>query len=184
MRPFVSLAALMVCMSTTPAAAQLQVLGQSPAAACYRHAMAERHDVRAMQDCDIALRDGRVSRRDRAATLVNRGILKIHQNRHVDALDDFESAESMGGFAPSALAVNRACALIGLGRYHEAIEQTDLAIRDHDIREADAWLNRGIALEALDELAAAYDSYRQARHLRPGWDRPVNELSRFRITSR
>ena len=184
MRLFVSLAALMVCMSPAPAAAQLQVLGQSAAATCYEHALAQRHDVRAMQDCDIAVRDARVTRRDRAATLVNRGILMIHQNRHNSALEDFAAAEALGDFAPSALAVNRACALIGLGRFDEAVAQTDLAIRAGDTREADAWLNRGIALEAMDELAEAYDSYRQARRLRPDWQRPQRELSRFRITSR
>lgn len=184
MRLFVSLAALVVCMSTAPAAAQFQVLGRSAAATCFEHAVASRHDVRAIQDCDMALRDNRVTRRDRAATLVNRGILRIHQNRQDEALEDFERAESLHDFAPSALAVNRACALIGLGRYAEAVAQADLAIRAQDSREADAWFNRGLALEAMDELAAAYDSYRQARRLRPGWDLPQDELSRFRITSR
>ncbi|WP_291844878.1 tetratricopeptide repeat protein [Maricaulis sp.] len=184
MRPFVSLAALAVCMSTGAAHGQLLVLGRSPAATCYDHALHERHDMASIRDCDIALQDIRVTRRDRAATLVNRGILNIHRGRGSDAIADFDSAQRMDVIPNAVLAVNRSSALIRLGRYQEAVAEADIAIRGRGESEADAWFNRAVALEALGELAAAYDSYRQARHLRPGWDQPEAELARFSINSR
>ncbi|OLF80874.1 hypothetical protein AWH62_14240 [Maricaulis sp. W15] len=184
MRLFVSLAALMVCMSTGPADAQLLVLGRSPAATCYDHALHQRDDTASLRDCDMAMQDIRVTRRDRAATLVNRGILNIHRGRATDAIADFDAAQRMDIIPTAVLAVNRSSALIRLGRYQEAVAEADIAIRGRGDSEADAWFNRGVALEALGELAAAYDSYRQARHLRPGWQQPDAELARFRVNSR
>ena len=76
-----------------------------------------------------------------------------------------------------------AAALLRLGRYHDALAQTDIAIEAAEDNLADAWFNRAVALEALNDIDGAYDAYHQALALRPGWSMVERELERFSVAT-
>lgn len=119
MRPIVSLlffALLVAPVPFVPASAQTLVLGESRAGACFRHALSQRGDRRALADCDQALESDMLLGRDRAATHVNRGIVRMHSGDAEAALSDFDAAEAMSRISPSALALNRSSALLRLDR--------------------------------------------------------------------
>jgi tetratricopeptide (TPR) repeat protein len=182
MRPFVSVLFLASVTVAAPAAAQIHVVGRSPAAICFEHAVASRTDRRALQDCDEALESPVLLRRDRAATHVNRGIILMYRGESDNALAAYDAADAMGVQDRSSLALNRSSALIRLDRYADAIAQADLVIAANDRHVAEAWLNRGIAHEAQGDLHAAYEAYMEALNARPDWHLAQRQVARFTVT--
>ncbi|WP_300530834.1 tetratricopeptide repeat protein [Maricaulis sp.] len=180
MRPYVPILALLALISA-PAAAQVTVLGESPAASCYQSAIAARSDAFALTDCEQALEHRQLPRRDRAATHINMGIVLLHSARFEDALASFDEAEALTVGMRGALAVNRSSALIRLGRYHDAIEQTGIAIEADEANLADAWFNRAMALERLGDIPGAYLALTRALEERPGWPMAEREMQRFSV---
>ncbi len=178
MRLFATLLVPIFAFATPAATAQVVIQGESPARLCYEHAVAERDDRSALADCNEALETVEV-RRNRAATHVNRGIILLHAGRSEEALADFNEAEMIGSVRLGDLALNRSSALIRLGRYRDAVTQTEIAIAEGGFNAANAWFNRGVALEELGDLPGAYDAYQQAATLRPNWRLPQFELRRF-----
>jgi tetratricopeptide (TPR) repeat protein len=65
----------------------------------------------------------------------------------------------------------------------EALAQTDIIIEADDRHLAEAWFNRGVALESLGETTAAYNAYSRALDERPGWRLAEIELERFTVRS-
>lgn len=180
MRLFVPLLVPLAAMLAAPAHAQIIIGAESPGRICYEHALAGRDDSPAVRDCVAAL-SAVITRRNRAATHVNLGIVRMRAGELEEALGDFDRAEALGGVPVAALAVNRSSALIRLGRHREAIAQTDIAIAAASSNLPQAWFNRGVALEAQGDLDGAYAAYLRARELRPGWRLPERELERFRV---
>jgi predicted O-linked N-acetylglucosamine transferase (SPINDLY family) len=74
-------------------------------------------------------------------------------------------------------------ALLQLGRYPQAIERADAAVR-LDPRHAQAWFTRGDALQRLRRYAAATQSYARGLALDPGvpeaWSNQANALRMLR----
>ena len=81
MRPIVSLLVLASAAASSPAGAQMLVLGETPAASCYQHALSGRADRQALSDCDMALETYGELRRNIVATHVNRGIVLMRMER-------------------------------------------------------------------------------------------------------
>lgn len=183
MRLIVSLLLPVFLTAVAPAGAQTLVLGETKAGACYRHALAQRGDHRALADCDEALDDTLVLRRDRAATHVNRGIVLMHSGEEEAALAAFDEAEATGRIDPQTLALNRSSALIRLGRAGEALAQTAIVIDAGQDKIAEAWFNRGVALEMLGDVSGAYEAFSQAASHRPDWPMVQRELARFTVVS-
>ncbi|WP_203294799.1 tetratricopeptide repeat protein [Maricaulis parjimensis] len=183
MRPFVSVLFLASVSLAAPASGQILVVGESPAAMCFQNAAAGRSDLRALDDCDRALETTSVRRRDRIATFINRGIILMYRGDSEGALVSYDRAEQMGAEEPASLALNRSSALIRLSRFSEAIEQTDIVIALNERNLAEAWLNRGVALEFMGDLEGAYRSYSRALELRPDWPMAQREVSRFTVES-
>jgi tetratricopeptide (TPR) repeat protein len=181
MRFFIVYAFLSVALTSAPAAAQYLVIGESAASSCYRSAAFERSDLEALADCDTALEREVLRRTIRAATHVNRGIIKMRRGALEAALVDFDEAERLHDRFGPALAVNRSSAFIRMGRYHDALVQTDIAIEADADNIAEAWFNRGVALEALDDMRSAYQAYEMALHYHPGWAEALRELDRFTV---
>ena len=180
MRPYVPILALLALVSG-PAAAQITVIGESPAASCYQSALASRSDIYALTDCEQALERRQLPRRDRAATHINMGIILLHSARYEDALTAFDQAEALNIGMRGALAVNRSSALIRLGRFQNALEQTDIAIEADEANIADAWFNRAMILERLGDTPGAYQSLLRALEERPGWPLAQREMDRFSV---
>lgn len=154
-------------------------IGPGPAERCYLSARNGTPGLVPLQECTAAL-GGFLSEADRAATLTNRAVLRLQRREGAEALADLDAALALRPETGEAH-VNRGAALILLGRFEEALAAIDqgLALDADDPHEA--YFNRGIAHEALDDLPAAYRDYARAAVLAPDWPLPQAELARFTV---
>ena len=174
-------AAIAAALLPAPASGQALVLGESAGAACFRHALDEHHHISPVNDCRDALERSDLSRRDRAATHVNRGIILMRRGDLEEALDDFDAAEALRPAFRPVIAVNRSALYVRMRRYEAAVAQADFAIANDADDVASAHFNRAVALEELGDTLGAYQAYREALNARPGWRAAERELERFTV---
>ena len=79
--------------------------------------------------------------------------------------------------------VNRGAALILRGDFNGAIASINKGLELGAEDPHEAYFNRAIAFEKLDNMAAAYADYQRAIALKPDWALPQQELARFTVTS-
>lgn len=158
------------------------VLGGGDARACFEAANKGRTDLAAIRDCDTALFGQELSSRDRAATMVNRGVIHLLRRDAPKALDDFDRAISWRPDLGEAY-VNRGAALILAGNFDAAVTSINRGLELGVEDPHEAYFNRAIAQEKQDNVRAAYADYRRAAELKPDWDLPARELARFTVTS-
>jgi tetratricopeptide (TPR) repeat protein len=167
-----------------PAAAHAAstVYGSGPAQLCYAAAVAGVADQEALRACDTALFGSELDARDRAATMVNRGVLRLQRREAALALADFDRAIAWRPDLGEAH-INRGAALILQRDFAGAIAAIDrgLELGAEDAHEA--YFNRGVAHEMNGDLSAAYADYRKALALKPDWALPQTELARFTVTN-
>jgi tetratricopeptide (TPR) repeat protein len=178
-----ALGTLAAAATAVPAQAASTVLGAGPARACFEAAASGLTGPSALADCDTAISGQGLSAKDRTATIVNRGVLRLLRKEPMQALADFEFALRMDPTLGAAH-VNRGAALVMLGRFDEAIAALDrgLALGTQDPHEAH--FNRALAYERKGDAAAAYRDFRQALALQPDWAPAATELARYRVQPR
>ena len=164
------------------ARASVTVIGGGMAEACSRAVRAGQADQDLLNVCTYALEQEALRRRDRAGTLVNRGIVQMRMKLLGRALSDFERAESLNPNIGETF-VNRGAALIMLDRYPEALAEIDRGMAIGIEEPAKAYFNRAIAKEGLEDLKGAYLDFRKAAELDPEWELPRNQLARFTVTT-
>lgn len=183
MRLTASLFALALLAAPAGANAASSVLGAGPGQTCYEAALAGRSDTTALADCTTALGSAfQLDRHDYAATLVNRGVIYLKRRDAAAALADFDRALTILPNLGEAH-VDRGAALILTGDYQGAIVEIDRGLALGAEEPHEAWFNRAIAWEKLDNLPQAYADYRKAQSLAPDWPLPAQELARFTVTS-
>ena len=158
------------------------VYGAGPAQDCYQAAMTGRTDPGAIRDCDTAIMGGELDARDRAATVVNRGVIRLQRREPQLALQDFDNAIAWRPELGEAY-VNRGAALIRLGDYDGAIASINRGLELGTEDPQEAYFNRAVANEKRDNLPAAYADYKKALELKPDWALAQTELARFTVTS-
>jgi tetratricopeptide (TPR) repeat protein len=158
------------------------VIGGGDARACYDAASKGRTDLGALLDCDSAIGGQELSARDRAATVVNRGVIHLLRRDAAKALADFDRAIAWRPELGEAH-VNRGAALILAGDFAGAVASINRGLELGAEDPHEAYFNRAIAQEKLDNMAGAYADYRRAAELKPDWDLPGRELARFTVTS-
>lgn len=173
-----SLAALSLATSSNAATT---VLGNGLASVCSQYAKEGSDDPQALEVCTVAIETEFMNRRDRAGTYVNRGVIKMRQQKYADARRDFEVAVKLQPDMGEAF-VNRGGALVGEQRYMEALLDIDKGLALQPEEPEKAWYNRGLANEGLADTKAAYFDYLKALELAPGWEIPQRELKRFTVT--
>jgi tetratricopeptide (TPR) repeat protein len=152
--------------------------GHRDARACQQAAASERPDGLAIAACDRALSADPVTRRERAALLFARGVMRIRRQEERAALADFDAALAIMP-EQAETHVNRAAALAALGDYGAAVAAITLAL-SYGVREPyKAYFNRGAAREALGDLRGALEDYSTALEIRPDWGRAEAEIARF-----
>jgi len=176
----VGFACLSAALTSTAASASTLVIGQSNAAACYQNALSQNTSRRAINGCDAALDADTLTRRDRAATHINRGILRHYRDDEDGALDDFQAALNL---RPSMGEAYSNLALIYARRqqWSEAVEALDHGIALAPSLLHRSYFSRGVAREELGDLAGAYADFSQAAQLAPDWAAPQRELERFTV---
>lgn len=170
----------LAAVGATPALAATSSFGTGPARACFE--AAERGDggITALNECDAALGGQDLSRTDRGATLVNRGVVYLHRRAGAEALADFDRALALLPNAAEAH-VNRGAALILLARWDEAIAAIDRGLELGTPDPHEAHFNRAIAYEGRGDLRAARADFARAAELAPEWPLPQAELARFSV---
>lgn len=182
LQPFLLLLALLCSMPVT--AATSTILGKSESAiACYQMAKQLSTNSETVltttEQCDLAL-VGVLSSKDRASTLVNRGLIYARQGRFDLAFEDYEKAISLNTYI-------KPIALINLGNAHFLQEDYNAASRYYSEalalgvkQDYAATLNRGMAAEKLGKLKAAEQDYLAALEIKPDWDSALIRLERVR----
>ena len=119
--------------------------------------------------------------RDRAATYINRSVVRLRVHDWSGALGDTDLAISRVSGIGEAF-VNRCAALINLGRTQEALADLNRAITIGLDKVHLAYYNRGLAREKMNDTRGAYADYRKALDLDPTFTMAADELKRFSTT--
>lgn len=172
-----------ITLAAVPALAQsVQVLGSGEEARrCSDAAQmaasiggASRSDV---EDCNRALGTVALRQRDRAGTLVNRGILETALGDHDAAMTSYDKALVVMPELPEPW-VGRGNVLFLRGDRAGAITAYDRSLEMGITRRHVVLLNRGMAYEAQGDLAAAERDYRDALLIAPEWALAQSRLER------
>lgn len=181
--PKAVVALLGIVVASGAAMAATTVIGGGLARSCYEAALFDRANQESMSVCNRALTEEALTPRDRVATHVNRGIIKL-QLSHIDsAIADFDRAMALDPDEPEAY-LNKAVAVMKReGAWSDAIALFDAAIENDTRRPELAYFGRAISSEIGGDVAAAYRDYKRAAELAPEWVAPAHELTRFRVVS-
>jgi tetratricopeptide (TPR) repeat protein len=130
------------------------------------------------QICTEALERQVLRKRDRAATYVNRGILRLRIKNFADARRDFDAAIRNTPDLAEAYA-NRGVLAIAERRYSQGVEDLTMALQLNVTQPEKSYYHRAIANQQLNNRTAASSDYRKALELAPGWRLPMQELERL-----
>ena len=169
-----------VTLVPAPAEASVKVIGTGPGRLCYEYARAGHASERGVETCNDALAERSQTPEDRAATLVNRGILHMYARQLALALASYEEAIKINPGLAEAY-VNKGVVLVNLGRDAEAVKATSQGLELNPVQPEVAYYTRGVANEMLGNMRAAYSDYRQAAALKPDWKEPQTQLRRFAV---
>ena len=148
---------------------------------CYESALSRDSRPSAMENCDRSLSEESMTKPDRAATLVNRGILHMVRGHGASADADFNMALAIDENLSDAW-LNKGFLRLRQGNGHEALPLIEEGIKRGPQRQALALFARGVAHEQMGEFHAAYSDLRRARELEPSWTLPSEYLSRYRVS--
>ncbi len=158
---------LIAVAAMVPASAYTATLifGNSDAQRCYEEARFG-NGTAAVRACNNALRDGALSRRDTAATYVNRGILFNRAKRYADAIEDFNQAIGINpALGPAFL--NRGNSYFFRKDFPAAMADYERAIDLETGELHAAYFNRGLVQEIRGNQEAALADFREALRIAP-----------------
>lgn len=175
------IAAAVTALIAETASAQVFVIGKGLGGECFQKTENRFSNFRvAEQVCTRALREQTMTRQNRAATYVNRGVLRMREGLYEQALADYSEALSLRPEMGAAY-LNQGAAHIYLKDFDSALVALNRAI---DLDSPDlfaAHYNRAIAKENTGDVSGAYDDFVTALELKPGWDLAERQLSRFTV---
>lgn len=141
------------------------VMGRTDAFRCY---MESRHSwsFDGEKPCEQAIRQGDLTRRDLAATLSNRGIIRARNGDYEGAIEDHTAAlELMSDLV--AARVNRGNVYYRLRDYDRALRDFEAAGRSEKGPAAISRVNAGMTLMRLAEPLRAVETLEEALRLDP-----------------
>ncbi|WP_310539682.1 hypothetical protein [Phenylobacterium sp.] len=175
--------ALAVVLCAGSAQAAVTVIGGGMAEACSQAAIGGESDLKFQQLCTEALDSEFLNARDRAGTLVNRGVLKLRRAAYPEATRDFDQALKLQPGMGEAY-VNRGAASIGQRRYADSLPDINKGLELGLLEPAKAYYNRALAYEGLEDAKSAYFDYQKALEMQPEWAAPREQLARFSVSRR
>ena len=171
---------MLIGMGATTATAALSVIGSSFGRDCYLSATTGGASDEDIHVCRKALTMERLGDRDRAATLVNLGIILTHAARHDEAISSFDAAEKINPRLTEAM-INRGNSYIHQREFGLAIEEYDRSLQLGTQRRAEAFANRGLAHEYVADYPSAALDYACALAHRDGFPKVDRGLGRVRV---
>jgi tetratricopeptide (TPR) repeat protein len=172
---------LAMCASLNARAA-VTVLGPGPAQECFRIAEYGGDVHEGIARCSFALNTA-LSTVDRAATFVNRGVLKLSLHQSEQALADINTGISIAPDLGDAY-VDRGAVGIALGRYDDALADLNKGIALGPHRPQVAYYDRAIIYEQQGDIRSAYYDYKKALEIAPDFAPAAEELKRFRVVQK
>ncbi len=170
--------------STAFAEESVSVLGATAMQICADSAAAASHGAVAgstgLTQCTAALDQESLTRHDRAATYLNRGVLYLARSDYMHAIADDDAALRIEGNLAEAYA-NRGAASAALRHYSDAAADFTQALALSPAKPETIYFDRALAREDLGDLKGAYLDYRKAAELAPAWDLPKQQLARFTV---
>ena len=179
---------------TQAAHAVVIVMGAGMAQNCYETALAmslgfplpdlvytgSNIDPKPVDVCTMAINQEGLTGRDLAGTYVNRGVLYFLGGDYATSLRDFDMAVSLDNTIGESYA-NRGAALVALHRWAESVPALNRGIELESSEPEKSYYNRAIANEELGKVKDAYYDYLKAAELRPDWNEPKGQLTRFTV---
>jgi tetratricopeptide (TPR) repeat protein len=150
---------------------------------CYQSALGQDGRASAVEGCTRALQEEALNPRDRAATLVNRGILQMIVRHDRDADADFDAALAIDRDLPDAW-LNKGFLRLREGDGREALPLLQEGISRNPERQALALFARGVAYEQMGQFRSAYLDLKRAHDLEPRWALPSEYLERYQVVGR
>lgn len=165
------------------ASAAIISLGGPLSRICYEQALARDGRDVAIEGCTRSLDEEALMPRDRAATLVNRGILHMVHGNDLSADADFDAALGMDARLSDAW-LNKGFLRLRRGNGRDALPLLQKGIDNAPQRQALAIFARGVAYEQMGEYRLAYADLKRAHDLEPGWSLPSEYLASYRFVGR
>ena len=167
--------------TAAPVVAATSVIGGGYGKSCYEAAEFGKSFRAGVEACNTALSQEALTVTDRAATLVNRGIVQMQAKNHAAAIADYDAAIRLRPQTAEAY-VNKGIALLHLGgRDAEAVALLTLGLERDPARPEIAYYTRGIANELIGATRNAYEDFARAVELAPNWADAIKELARFQL---
>jgi len=165
--------------TSSGAKASVTVLGPGPAQECFKIAEYGGDASDGVARCTFALETA-LSLNDRAATFVNRGVLRLRLHQDEQALADINAGLAIAPELGDAY-VDRGAVAIALGRYEDALNDLNKGIALGPHRPQVAYYDRAIVYEHNGDIRAAYEDYKKALDIAPDFAPAAEELKRFRV---
>ena len=175
----IALTTLLLTLGTAHADSPI-VAGNPEAIDCFRATtLPDSVAAASIASCNTALSTARLTRREKASILVNRGILYNHAGEYAAAIRDFENAlRLVPNFAEAY--INRGNALFYQGKVDAAIEDYSKAIQYESGKLHTAYFNRGLVNEKRKQHQLAYADFVRANELKPDWVLAAGRVELYR----
>jgi tetratricopeptide (TPR) repeat protein len=166
---------VLACGAATNAQCAETVLAGGASSGCFEAAKLNASARDGVASCTAAIESGTLSVADHAATLIDRGILKMRLHDLQGALGDFDAGLALRPDLAEAY-VDRGALLLQVKRYDDALADLNksIALKTEDANVA--YFNRGLARERTGDFADACADYRQALALQPDFLPAKNQL--------
>jgi tetratricopeptide (TPR) repeat protein len=149
---------------------------------CYQSALSQDDRRSAVDGCTRALEEEGLSPSDRAATYVNRGIVRMVRGSEAGADADFNAALALDRNLADAW-LNKGFLRLRSGQGREALPFLQEGISRNPDREALAIFARGVAYEQMGDFQSAYADLKRAHELEPRWRLPKQYLADYRVVA-
>jgi tetratricopeptide (TPR) repeat protein len=180
MRAFVTALAFSTIVPLTAASGAVLTVGGPLALSCYNAALSGNGNASAIEGCTRALNEESLPVADRAATLVNRGIVLMSAGHLTQADADFDGALRLNSGLPDGW-LNKGFLRLREGNGRDALPLIQKGIDAGASRQALAIFARGVAHEQMGEYASAYADLKRAQQLEPHWSMPREYLASYQV---
>ena len=178
---FTAVIGLAAMTAMTPAVAGTYSVGNSYSLDCYQAAHARDHDTNAIYHCNLALEQEGLDAGNKAATLVNRGVLYMRNRNYSSADRDFNKAVTTDVNNPEAY-LNLAISRLQRNENDTSVMPwIEKALALNTKEQALAYYSRGVLNERNGNIRQAYYDYKKAHELAPDWDEPSRDLERYKV---
>ena len=175
------IAATAAALLAETVSAQVFVIGNGLGGECYQKTKNRYSSYRNAEEiCTRALREQTMTKGNRAATHVNRGVLRMREGNYEESLADYADALELQPDMGAAY-LNAGAAHIYKKDFETALVSLNSAIELESPDLFAAHYNRAIAREHTGDIAGAYDDFVRALELRPEWDLAERQLTRFTV---